>query len=94
MPDALVERERAKRDWCKVARFDYRMGAGGASDDLPFVTPKPVLHALTEREEREGAAQLACHREQFLRIKGSYVILASRGESPLEPKLTRGFIYT
>ena len=47
------ERGRAKRDWCKVARFNYRMDAGGAPDDLPFVTPKPVLHALTEREREQ-----------------------------------------
>ena len=51
MPDALVERERAKRDWCKVARFNYGMDAVGAPDNLPYVTPKPVLHALTERGE-------------------------------------------
>ena len=75
MPDALVERGRAKRDWCKVARFNYRMDACGAPDDLLLVTPKPVLHALTEREREreeggEGAAQLACHREHFCGLRG------------------------
>ena len=58
------------RVWCKVARFNYGMDAVGAPDDLPYVTPKPVLHALTERERREGAAQLACHREHFCGLRG------------------------
>ena len=69
------------------------MDAVGAPDNLPYVTPKPVLHALTERGEG-GSSSVGMPQGTFLRIKGSYVILASPGESPLEPKLTRGFIYT
>ena len=48
------------RIWCKVARFNYRLDACGAPDDLLLVTPKPVLHALTERRRRESE-QLSWH---------------------------------
>ena len=87
------ERKDKKRHLCKVARFNYRIGAGGAPDDLLFVTPKhpkPVLHDLTER----GSSSVGMPQGTFLRIKGSYVILTSHGESPVEPKLTHGVVCT